>query len=230
VTTRSDGSATAWTDGEGSGASLRAFTSTAQVPSLASLHEGLDPFAPTGMVPALPAGWAPAPFGLRLAVWVTALLVVAGLALLGIHRVRPTWLRGIEVGASFGTPVAQAAPAPRQHTTKAPRPSGPVQLSQSGSSSATVTVSSAQYTVLVSVAGQRCWVQATTPDSSTPVFSSVLSAGAQQTFSPGRGQLTLDLGASGVTVSVTLPGKHTASWQYTPQGAPFTLNFTSASG
>jgi hypothetical protein len=105
-----------------------------------------------------------------------------------------------------------------------------VRFSANGAGSGSVTVSSSQYTVLVSVQGLRCWVQATTPGASTPVFSSVLAQGAQQTFHPSNGQLTLDLGATGVTVSVTLPGKHTPSWQYTPQAAPFSLAFTSSSG
>lgn len=229
MTTRGEGNATAWGDGEGSGTSLRAFTSTAQVPSVAGLSpQGLDPFLPTGMVPALPARRAPAPLGLRIAVWMTALLVVAGLVLLGIHQARPAWLQGIEVGLAPAAATAPTTPAPHSSTTTPSRQSGPVRISQSGSDSATVTVSSTQYTVLVSVQGQRCWVQASTPGSSAPVFASVVPQGAQQSFQPDKGQLTVELGASGVTVSVTLAGKHSPAWQYTPQGAPFTLNFASS--
>jgi hypothetical protein len=178
---------------------------------------------------ALPLGRRPAPLGLRICVWTAGLLVVGGLVLLWVHHVRPVWLRGIEVGAAKVPATPSPAPEHRAPTTTAPRRTGPVRVDLSGSDSATVTVSSSQYTVLVTVQGLRCWVQATTPDSPTPVFANVLTTGAQQTFQPSKGQLTLDLGASGVTVSVTLAGKHTPSWQFTPQGAPFTLDFTSSS-
>jgi hypothetical protein len=164
-----------------------------------------------------------------MAVWTTSVLVVVGLVLLGIHRARPSWLAGIEIGLSPAAATTPAPPAPHPSTTTGPRQSGPVQISQSGSDSARVTVASTQYTVLVSVQGQRCWVQATTPGSSAPMFAGVLSQGAQQSFQADKGQLTLELGASAVTVAVTLAGKHAPAWQYAPPGAPFTLNF-SASG
>lgn len=226
MTTRSEGNATAWGDSAGSGAPLRAFTSTAQVPSVLGLSGDLDPFLPTGMVPALPARRLPAPLGLRIAVWTTALLVVAGLVMIGVDRARPSWLAAIEVGAST---AASAPPAPhRASTTTTPGRSRAVRISQTGSDSATVTVPSGKYTVLVNVQGQRCWVQATTPGASAPVFAAVLAQGAQQSFQPDKGQLTVQLGASGVTVSVTLAGKHSPAWQYAPQGAPFTLSFTSS--
>ena len=104
-----------------------------------------------------------------------------------------------------------------------------MQESATGSTSATVSVPTAGFTVVVD-AQSPCWVQATVPTSATPVFASVMPAGSQQTFHSANGRLALELGASGVSVSVTEAGKSAAAWHFSPPTAPFDLNFTSAAG
>jgi hypothetical protein len=214
---------TAWHTGGDTPDSLRPFTSTAQVPVVAGPRYG-----PEGAVPRA-VRRRPAPLWLRLAVWGTALLVLAGVAGIAVHKVRPSALASLEPGparpaaATHPTRPPATVPAPHKPTT-----SDPVVETPTGSQAATVQVDTARYTVTVAPQ-DRCWVQVTGPTSTTPQFAGVMAAGQQQTFHPVNGQLGVDLGASHVTVSVTLAGQSTPAWQFTPAAAPFTLSFTSTS-
>ncbi len=90
-------------------------------------------------------------------------------------------------------------------------------------------MASGSFDVLVS-SQAPCWVQVTSPASFSPVFSSVMPAGAQQVFSSANGQLTVQFGASKVVVQVRIADKLVPGWQFTPTAVPFTVNFTSATG
>lgn len=219
---------TAWDVGTETPDSLRPFTSTAQVP-IVSGPQYVDPHAEWG----IPRRWRPAPLGLRLAVVFTALLVLAGLAGIAVHKARPSALAWLEPGRTHpaASQTSRQAPpstaAPAKAKAKAPSASQPVTQTTTGPQASTVQVDTTQYTVVV-LAQNRCWVSASDPTSTTPQFASVLSAGAQQTFHPTNGQLDVNLGASAVTVSVMLAGKSAAAWQFTPPAAPYTLTFTSS--
>jgi hypothetical protein len=238
---RSGDNATAWTDDPGRPDPLQPFTSTAQVPAVGRGAEpGFDPrFAPTGSVGAVGrARRAPAPLGLRILLWLVALLLVVAGAGLAVAHLKPAWLSALRVGNGTGS-TATTSPPRASSTTAAPshrsssgtshHQTGGVQETSTGSTSATVSVPSAEYTVLVQ-AQHPCWVQATLPTSATPVFASVVPAGGQQTFHSANGRLALELGASGVTVSVTEAGKSTPAWHFSPAAAPFNLTFTSTAG
>lgn len=221
---------TAWNTGTETPDSLRPFTSTAQVPVVTGTRY-VETYAEWGMPRVV--RWRPAPLWLRLGVWFTGLLVVLGLAGIAVHKVRPSALRAFEAGTARPAvthhSLAPASRAPAPVTSKTPSTSTPITETSTGPQTGSVQVDTAQYTVTVT-AQNRCWVQATVPASPTPVFASVLAAGAQQTLHPSNGQLDLNLGASGVTVSVTLANKTTSAWQFTPPAAPFTLTFTSSTG
>lgn len=199
---------------------LRPFTTTAEVPAVGRF----DPrYGGVRRVR------RPPPLGLRVAVWVTAVLLLAGLAGLGIHRLRPSALGALEITTS-PSPTA-AAPATSTPTTSArgaKHPTAAVTETSATPTGATMEVSTAHYTVKVA-AQAPCWVQATAPGSPSPVFAGTLIAGEDKTFSPLNGQVELLLGASRVTVSVLLAGSSAAAWTYTPTAAPFDLRFTSAS-
>jgi hypothetical protein len=238
---RSGGDATAWNDDPGRPDPLQPFTSTAQVPAVGrGAAPGFDPrFAPTGSVaPVGRPGRAPAPLGLRLLVWLVLLLLVVAGAGLAVAHLKPAWLSSLRVGTAPATTATTAAGG-RSSSTTAPahssgsgaghhEPGGIVETS-TGSTSATVTVPAGGYTVAVE-AQHPCWVQVTVPTSATPLFASVVPAGGQQTFHPANGRLALELGASGVTVSVTEAGKSAPAWHFSPVAAPFNLTFTSAAG
>lgn len=95
--------------------------------------------------------------------------------------------------------------------------------------SASVTVRSDNYQVVV-LAQDPCWVDATVPSSSNPVYENVMQAGQKQVLAPSGGQISVQFGASGVVVGVEVGGKTVPGWLFVPTDAPFTLNFTSAPG
>ena len=66
-----------------------------------------------------------------------------------------------------------------------------------------------------------------TPQSFSPVFGATLQAGEVKVFNPANGQLTLNMGASLVTVQVRINGKTVPKWLFKPASSPFTLNFNS---
>lgn len=203
---------------------LRPFTTTAQVPAVGRF----DPRYGGDLGPGVIRVRRPAPLVLRVAVWVTAALLLAGLAGLGIHRLRPSALDALEVHRPSSGPVLPSA------TTSTTRPHGGASHAAAVSQVATTTtgasfsVSAAEYTVKVS-AQAPCWVQATAPGSPAPVFAGTLSPGAQKTFTAVDGQIEVLLGAVRVTVSLSLAGSSTPAWTYTPTSAPYDLRFTSAS-
>jgi len=233
----------------GEGAHLQAFTQTAEVPSVGSPRgAGDDPygsgqvFGTTGMFPATPPLHIrqvvrPAAWPVRALVWlVVGALVISGLGLVVSH-VRPAWMRTLHLArvphsgrapSSSNSVAAGGAPGTRPPgtsstgssvvTTGVPGPDGSIP----------VTVRAAQYTVLVQ-ASARCWVQASVPNNPVPVLNTVLDAGTNQVVNPVNGQLTLQLGASGVTVVVQVAGKTVRGWSYTPTAAPITLAFTTTS-
>ena len=228
---RSGDNATAWDTDPRRPDPLQPFTSTAPVPAVQRGAEpGFDPrFAPTGSVGAVGRRRAPAPLGLRLLLWLVVLLLVVAGAGLAVAHLKPAWLRSLRVG---GSPVAGQAPSTTGAPAHRPAPasthhgSGGVVETSTGNTSATVTVPGSAYTVVVD-AQHPCWVQASVPTSATPVFASVVAAGGEQTFHSANGRLSLELGASAVTVSVIESGKSTAAWHFSPATAPFDLTFTS---
>jgi Tol biopolymer transport system component len=69
-----------------------------------------------------------------------------------------------------------------------------------------------------------------TPDGSRPVFVDVLQAGDKKTLAPVGGRLSIEFGASFVTVQVQVAGKTVPGWRFTPTVAPFSLSFASSPG
>lgn len=226
-------------NGAGGAHHLQPFTRTAEVPVVGGgPWAGHDPyFAPTGMVAALPRHVRPrTPLGLVLALWLVALALVAALAGLVVHQVRPQWLRSLEVHSGPAQPATATTQASGGGggTTSGHDASGTghrsaVRQSPSGPNSAAVSVAATSFQVVVSTQAP-CWVQVTSPASFAPVFSSVMPAGTTQTFSSSNGQLTVQLGASKVLLQVRTAGKTVPGWQFAPSAVPFTLNFTSAGG
>ena len=211
--------------GTAPGSSLRAFTSTAEVPRVPHRSPTVS-----GQQVAFGGRRPKAPLGLRLAVWATALLVVVGAALIWVNHQYPSVFHSAPAAATHAL-VTPSSAAPARPKTGTAVPSSGVVFTQAGPTSGSVTVSSAQYTVVVS-AQAPCWVKVTTPGGAPPLYQAVMQPGAQQTFHPANGQLAVNLGASKVTVAVLVGGAHAPSWQWSPASAsaPFQLSFTSTSG
>ena len=231
---------------------LRAFTQTAQVPGVRRLDPSVTAthgvIAATGTLPAYvdtgaTRGPRRAPWILRATVWLTAFLLVVAGAGLAVHHWRPQWLKAIHLEKT--TSGLPPAPSSGSSDTGASTPSSGtgdtggekgssargnnavVTTTQSGPTSANVSVRASSYSVVV-LAWARCWVSVTTPQSFTPQYNNVLNAGQVQTFASSEGQMTLNLGASLVTVQVKV-GNKTEPWLFRPTSAPFVVNFASAS-
>jgi hypothetical protein len=221
---------------------LRAFTQTAEVPGIRRsdppVHNGNDHtgrFDITGSFPVVDDWIKPtrsAPFVLRATVWlVTLLLVVAG-AGLAVHHYQPQWLKDIHLqrttaltvpgsSGSLTTPTLALVPGKGF-------PKGPVNYTLTTTGSANVTVEAASYSVVVS-ASAPCWTVVNTPQSFKPVFNAELGAGQADTFDSADGQLTVNVGASGVTLQVRIGGRLVPTWVFRPPSAPFVLNFNTSS-
>lgn len=220
---------------------LETLTRTAEVPGITkgaglSIH-----FADTGPIPAASrfhGGVRPAPRWLRMSVAVAAaLLLIAGAGMV-VHHYKPQWFKDLHLTRenASGPPAAAASihGGTSGRTTPSSgsgRSSNAAVVTQRSSStdSASITVRSANYQVVV-LAQQPCWVDATVPSSSTPVFENVLQAGQKQVLTPSGGQMSVQLGASGVVVGVQVGGKTVPGWLFVPSNAPFTLSFSSAPG
>ncbi|HXQ74980.1 MAG TPA: helix-turn-helix domain-containing protein [Acidimicrobiales bacterium] len=209
---------------------LRAFTQTAQVPQVTATTSTVRPSLPPGLrfdsTDSLPVTRRrpdpyPVPMALRVAVWTTVVLLVLSGAAIGVHHWRPAWLAKIHLVAGAG--ATHPAPGP-----PAVRPHGPVVTeTASGPLAATVTVRSPVYQVVVATQAP-CWLHVSSPASFAPLFSSTVPAGTTKTFTSGNGQLSVELGASHVTVTVQVLGKTIPGWVLKPTSAPLVVNFRSA--
>ncbi len=225
----------------GDGTHLRAFTQTDEVPGVrrsertaVNGHTTNASFSDTGSFPAVPTAYAPpraVPLILRGAIWVTVALLVVALAGLAVEHYDPQLLADIHLvhhpvkttpttpGSGSGIPA---------NTPSSPAHPSAVSLADAGVGSATVSVRSSNYSVVVA-AWAPCWIEVHTPQSFSPVFAATLQAGEVKVFDPANGQLTLSMSASLVTVQVRINGKTVPKWLFKPTTVPFTLNFNATS-
>ncbi len=211
---------------------LRAFTQTAAVPQVG--RRRVAPALPPGLrfdtTDAVPVTWRgpyqpePAPLALRVAVWTTVVLLTLGVAGMAVHHWRPAWLVTIHL-------VSPASSASRTPTSAggahAPAPASFVVETPTGPTSATMTVRSPAFAVVVTTQAP-CWINVTSPTSLAPVFSATVPAGTTKSFTSSNGQLTVELGASHVVVTAQVLGRTLPNWSLTPNAAPFIMTFHSA--
>ncbi len=165
------------------------------------------------------------PFFLRLCTWLTfVLLVVAGVGI-GIQRWRPELLAQWGVAHIIqpaGVPTAVPVTKPTAQTS-----TEYVNLaSTDGLTTATYTVNVKSFSVVITTTAP-CYVQVTSPASGNPIASYVQSPNVRRSYA-GSGSLTVLVGASGVTVAVSIDGE--TRFTTAPQHAPFTYTFNSAAG
>ncbi len=186
------------------------------------------PKPPKPQKPSRPKSRVPLP--LRVGVWATATLLLAGLLVLGLHRQVPRWWADLNRPDPTTTSTSTTTTTPGVHATQ----------TSTGGSSATVAVSSPDYQLVVHVLS-RTWIFVNSDDPSqaaadpsmgtTPrIFEGILDTGPDQTYTPVKGNLTVQMGASGVVLGLEVNGKVVPNWLFTPQVAPFTLSITSGSG
>jgi transcriptional regulator with XRE-family HTH domain len=193
-------------------------------------------YSDTGVTPAVAAPasqvWRRprrrAPFAIQALVVVVILALVAGVALLAVDRLKPSWLR--DAGLLHGaTPAVAAAAGHARHaagshssdaasTTAALKP-------RTNRGTAVFDVPASRFSVKLSSTGGPCWVDVTTNTSSTPVFAGVLDGGGSRTFANVH-SFVVEIGSTSGRVSVTSSHGHVAT--YTPPGAPYKVVVRSA--
>ncbi|MGD0881711.1 MAG: helix-turn-helix transcriptional regulator [Acidimicrobiales bacterium] len=233
---------------------LRAYTETGEVPQIgrhgASPTGTLEKFnraassgPPTGTFPVVPRSdlrrsrrtvararrRMRAPTPLKVLTWfVVLLLAVVGagfvlqatspqtLANAHILRVVPAGSAAPSTGGSSGTTGTNPAPPTRQVF--------PVQPAGATPSSATYTVATSKFKVVVATSGP-CWVQVTSSSSPDPLLSGVEPGGKVLAY-PADGVMTVEVGSTAVLVGITIKGK--TAFTATPKVIPFTYTFAPA--
>jgi len=169
-----------------------------------------------------------APFSLRLAVCCTALLLILGLAGLASHRWAPQWLAALHL-----TKMVSAAPVQKTSVgagrVALARSSSMVTETSTAAGSASVAVEASRYAVIIEPSAP-VWIEVRGFGDSTPVFAGILSAGEIKTFPGTRNPMSVELGASKVTLQVQVASQTVSGWSFVPVTAPFALTFTSAAG
>jgi transcriptional regulator with XRE-family HTH domain len=218
---------------------LRSFTQTAEVP-LARGQSGrggasLLHFADTGSIPVTSRGYSTehwTPLWLRVTVLVTAVLLLIGVAGLAIHHYEPKWLVEIHVTRQTAEqPTTGPATTSHRGTSRSSTAKSNSVVTQTaiGRGAASATVHVHNYQVVI-VAQKSCWIDATAPSSSSPLFVGVLQPGETKSLSPVDGRLSVEFGASFVTVGVEVNGKVAPGWLFAPPTVPFTLSFVPPAG
>lgn len=231
---------------------LRAFTQTAEVPMSDAQRTRVHSqpwahFADTGAVPLTSSdsrGSAHAPRTLRIIVAFAGLLLLIGIGGLAISHYQPQWLSDIHLTHTGAAPTKTTAgqPARRPSSSSTSNSQKLVSALPATNGSESVTVHSATYQVVVA-AQKPCWIAATgavapsivgalssqtTPASSASVFTGVLQSGQTKVLDPVGGKLSIEFGASLVTVQVQVSGKTVPGWSFSPTMIPFRLSFTSS--
>jgi len=219
---------------------LRAFTQTGPVPKVgggsaaAIAGHGFTTGPPTGTFPVVPRHEIKnskravararrrlhAPIPLKVFTWVAAALVLVALVGFGVRQWRPQWLvrsHIIRIAQPGGAPASTPPPTSGRHGT--PLPS--VQLTSTTGLVSTYSVRAQRFTATVATTAP-VWVQVTSADSSVPLVEGVQAAGQTLTFR-AKTATTVEVGASFVTVAVSIGGKSVFSDQ--PKATPYTYVF-----
>ena len=158
--------------------------------------------------------------------WIVAVLVLAVAVGWVLLSVKPTVLanahilRVVQPGAGSGNHAGGST-----GTTAPPRHQAfPVQPAGTSPSSASYTVATSNFHVVVATSGP-CWVQITSSSSAAPLVSGVQPGGKVLTY-PAQGTMTVEVGSSAVIVGVTVRGK--SAFTDVPKVIPFTYTFAPA--
>ena len=231
---------------------LRAFTETGEVPQVGgrvtstagtsgNYDYAVSAGPPTGTFPVVPRAdlrqsrrqvararrRMHAPTSLRVLTWVAGFLVLALVVGFVLASADPKVLADAHIlkvapagSAATGSTAGQSSTG----TTPKPGQAFPVQPSGSTSSSASYTVATSKFTVVVATSGP-CWVQVTSSSSPVPLISGVQPAAKVLSY-PAVGTMTVEVGSSAVLVGITIRGK--SAFTDAPKSAPFTYSFAPA--
>jgi hypothetical protein len=160
------------------------------------------------------------PVALRAVVVLVTLAVLAGLALLAVDRLKPSWLRA--VGLTRAATAPSTAPA-ASHGSRQPATHGAAAAAirpAKTTGAAAFVVHASSFTAKVTSPGGPCWVEAFTNTASAPAYTGVIAAGGSHAFSHVR-SLVVEMGSTAGRLSVSSSGGHVST--FAPPGAPYRI-------
>ncbi len=228
---------------------LRAFTETGEVPRVAgrgtstagtssSYDYSAEVGPPTGTFPVVPRAdlrksrrsvararrRMRAPTSLRVITWIAAVLVLIVAVGFVLLTANPRVLANAHILRVAPAGSSATTGGSSNPTSTVPRQAFPVQSSGSSDSSASYSVATTKFTVVVATSGP-CWVQITSSSSPVPLVSGV-QQGAKVLSFPAVGTMTVEVGSSAVLVGITIKGKN--AFTDAPKVVPFTYTFAPA--
>jgi len=228
---------------------LRAFTETGEVPRVAgrgtstagtssSYDYSAEVGPPTGTFPVVPRAdlrksrrsvararrRMRAPTSLRVMTWIAAVLVLIVAVGFVLLTANPRVLANAHILRVAPAGSSATTGGSSNPTSTVPRQAFPVQSSGSSDSSASYSVATTKFTVVVATSGP-CWVQITSSSSPVPLVSGV-QQGAKVLSFPAVGTMTVEVGSSAVLVGITIKGKN--AFTDAPKVVPFTYTFAPA--
>jgi cytoskeletal protein RodZ len=224
---------------------LRAFTQTGPVPRVGGNSRSYNGWfgqagPPTGTLSVIPREQIKEtrkiqrkvrrsrrpPLLLRLVTWLVLVALLVALAGVGVRRWRPQLFVQWHIVPANG--ALYQPPAPKTPTTS-PHSVAPVpvkEVSTDDLTTATYTVGARHFNVVLTTTAP-CYVEVTSPSSVNPIVADVQQPGVTKSY-PADGSLTVNIGAGGVSISVSANGK--TAFTTVPQNAPFTYTFNSVPG
>ena len=149
----------------------------------------------------------PAPFGLRLFVWVLVFLVIVTGAGLAVERVHPSWLDALRNSPSGAVVVSGSSGAASPGTTNSSAVSGGFRLLSNSATGATYATGARTYSIVIRFS-QRVWTVVTSPaHSHTYLIEQVLAPAASPKQVLINGTASVTLSAATQSISVVVNGK-----------------------
>jgi hypothetical protein len=163
------------------------------------------------------------PLLLRLATWLVLVALLVALAGVGVRRWRPQLFVQWHIVPPNGGLYLPPAPKTPTTTPHHVAPTSVKLVSTDDLTTATYTVGAPHFNVVLTTSAP-CYVEVTSPASVNPIVADVQQPGVTKSY-PADGSLTVDIGAGGVSISVSANGK--TAFTTVPQNAPFTYTFNS---
>jgi cytoskeletal protein RodZ len=224
---------------------LRAFTQTGPVPRVGGNSRGYNGWGaaagpPTGTLSVIPREQIKetrkiqrkvrrtrqAPLLLRLVTWLVLVALLVALAGVGIRHWKPQLLVQWHIAPANGALYQPAVSSATTKPTQAVASATVKEASTDNLTAATYTVSASHFRVVLTTTAP-CYVEVTSPASVSPLVEDVQPPNVTKSY-PADGSLTVNIGAGGVSISVSVKGK--TIFTTVPAHAPFSYTFNSVPG
>lgn len=201
---------------------------TAEMPVVAPPRRRAAPRPERGSAEWYATRRQPAPYSVRLVVWLLSLVLVLVLAGSAVARYHPSWLNFLRssTALAIGTNGAPAA-ASSSTTTPSSRPvsRGGFHLISQSATSSTYSVPSGTYSLVVTTAAP-CWTAVSEPAGSRPpkYAEDVLASVSPKAF-PVSGSSSIEISAAATSIAVESGGTTVGTITSPKLGPPYSYSF-----